>query len=88
MIIMGESIRHEWVNPSCLSFPCSTMPQAIKIGQQMEAKFIMLTHFSQRYSYMPLLPEDLPDNVVIAFDYMKVQLQYVLHIYGIVTALD
>ena len=50
------------------------MSQAIKIGQDMEAKFIMLTHFSQRYSAMPVLPENMPDNVGVAFDFMKVSM--------------
>lgn len=51
----------------------STMSQAINIGNQMNAKFIILTHFSQRYAKIPYMPNnDLPSNVGIAFDNMEV----------------
>ncbi|XP_063972569.1 ribonuclease Z, mitochondrial [Diachasmimorpha longicaudata] len=54
----------------------STISQAIDIGKEMNAKFTLLTHFSQRYSKIPRLPED-PNgkklsNVGIAFDNMQV----------------
>lgn len=52
----------------------STISQALKIGEQTNAKFILLTHFSQRYSKMPRLPENDNlnlDNVGIAFDNMQ-----------------
>lgn len=55
----------------------STISQAIKIGQDMNAKFTLLTHFSQRYCKMPKLPESSSayslNNVGIAFDNMQVQ---------------
>ena len=44
----------------------------------MNAKFILLTHFSQRYSKVPFL--DLPntENIGIAFDNMSVSGQTVI----------
>ncbi|CAK9291320.1 unnamed protein product [Gordionus sp. m RMFG-2023] len=67
----------------------STISQAIDTGHKMKAKFILLTHFSQRYSKMPLYGtssevQDSTDgsvvnqerqlkNVGIAFDNMKVK---------------
>lgn len=51
----------------------STMSQAINIGKKMNAKFTLLTHFSQRYAKIPYMPNnDLPSNVGIAFDNMEV----------------
>lgn len=51
----------------------STMSQAINIGKKMNAKFTILTHFSQRYAKIPYMPnDDLPSNVGIAFDNMEV----------------
>ena len=42
-------------------------------GELMNAKFTMLTHFSQRYAKMPFLEEiEGHDNVGIAFDNMTV----------------
>lgn len=53
----------------------STTSQAIDIGKEMNAKYTVLTHFSQRYARLPRLnPHILNDNntVGIAFDNMQV----------------
>ncbi|KAL4658257.1 zinc phosphodiesterase ELAC protein 2 isoform X2 [Arapaima gigas] len=50
----------------------STVSQAIDIGKKMNAKFIMLNHFSQRYPKIPLISADFSDRVGISFDHMKV----------------
>lgn len=50
----------------------STTSEAIDIGNQMNAKYIILTHFSQRYAKVPLL-DVVPENVIIAFDNMVVR---------------
>lgn len=52
----------------------STTGQAIDIGRRARAKFLLLTHFSQRYAKVPYLNEEFPDNVSIAFDNMRVRL--------------
>lgn len=52
----------------------STTSQAIDIGRKMEAKFTLLTHFSQRYAKIPLINENFSSNVGIAFDNMQVYL--------------
>lgn len=51
----------------------STTSEAIEIGNRMNAKFILLTHFSQRYSKVPIISEKFVSNVGIAFDNMKVR---------------
>ncbi|XP_011335236.1 ribonuclease Z, mitochondrial isoform X2 [Ooceraea biroi] len=56
----------------------STVSQAIQVGKQMQAKFTLLTHFSQRYSVIPQLPQDENrpkfDDVGIAYDNMHISL--------------
>lgn len=56
----------------------STVSQAIQAGKQMQAKFTLLTHFSQRYSVIPQLPQDENrpkfDDVGIAYDNMHISL--------------
>lgn len=52
----------------------STTSQAIAMGQEMEAKFILLTHFSQRYAKVPRFSDKFSSNVGIAFDNMQVRL--------------
>ena len=39
----------------------------------MEAKFILLNHFSHRYSKVPLFTKDFTENVAASFDLMKVR---------------
>lgn len=51
----------------------STTTQAIEIGKQMKAKFVILTHFSQRYAKIPLMNK-VETNVTIGFDNMEVTL--------------
>ncbi|KAI8796798.1 ribonuclease Z, mitochondrial [Biomphalaria glabrata] len=66
----------------------STFSQAIDIGKKMEAKHIILTHFSQRYSHMvPLYKVELPDNVGVAFDNMQVNPQTVKYLPKLIPAL-
>jgi len=51
----------------------STFTEAIQDGKDMGAKFTLLTHFSQRYSKIPLLDEiEGQINVGIAFDNLVV----------------
>lgn len=55
----------------------STFGQAIEIAKQMQVKFVVLTHFSQRYPRLPKLnaTEDLGDlKVGIAFDLLTMQM--------------
>ncbi|XP_063380691.1 ribonuclease Z, mitochondrial [Cydia fagiglandana] len=54
----------------------STTSQAIDIGHKMNAKYTLLTHFSQRYARLPRLNAQIlnENNVGIAFDNMQVTL--------------
>jgi len=53
----------------------STTSQAIDVGLRMKAKFIILTHFSQRYSKVPVFTENFRNCVATAFDNMRVSWQ-------------
>lgn len=50
----------------------STVSQAIEQGVKMNAKYTMLTHFSQRYAKLPRIEGSINTNVGIAFDNMEV----------------
>lgn len=50
----------------------STTTEAIESGVKMDAKFIMLNHFSQRYPKIPVFSEQFTKYTGIAFDHMKV----------------
>ncbi|GFY59139.1 zinc phosphodiesterase ELAC protein 2 [Trichonephila inaurata madagascariensis] len=51
----------------------STTSEAIKVGEDMNAKYTILTHFSQRYAKVPLFTENFHALVGCAFDNMKVR---------------
>ena len=50
----------------------STVSQAIDIGMSMNARFILLTHFSQRYAKIPYFSDKFSNRVGVAFDNMRV----------------
>ncbi|KAI1295847.1 hypothetical protein EDD11_007705 [Mortierella claussenii] len=53
----------------------STTDEAIMVGEGMEAKFTMLTHFSQRYPKIPQFDsQDKSTKIGICFDLMSVKL--------------
>ncbi|KAH8595842.1 hypothetical protein B0O99DRAFT_686368 [Bisporella sp. PMI_857] len=52
-----------------------TTSEALDIGQRMNARRILLTHFSQRYQKIPIMPANENDQVaIVAFDYMRTKL--------------
>ena len=51
-----------------------TNSEAVEIGMKMKAKFILLTHFSQRYPKLPMFDKDYNYPIGLAFDFMKVKL--------------
>lgn len=51
----------------------TTVSQAIDVGKRMRARYVILTHFSQRYAKIPMM-ENKAENVAIAFDNMEVTL--------------
>lgn len=71
----GAALASVYDVPCSCSF-CSTTSQAIEIGMKMNAEFIMLNHFSQRYAKIPLFNEDFSEKVGIAFDHMRVSLEF------------
>ncbi|XP_055594347.1 ribonuclease Z, mitochondrial-like [Uranotaenia lowii] len=52
----------------------STLSQAIEQGRRMNARYTLLTHFSQRYAKIPRIESNLERNLGIAFDNMEVTL--------------
>lgn len=55
----------------------STTEEALEIGEKMNAKFVILTHFSQRYPKIPSDKVELThhgNNTGVAFDCMSVRL--------------
>ncbi|RXG61372.1 Ribonuclease Z, mitochondrial [Armadillidium vulgare] len=68
-ILIHEATMEDDLKEDAKAKRHSTTSEAIGIGNQMNAKYIILTHFSQRYAKVPLL-DVVPENVIIAFDNM------------------
>lgn len=71
VLIHEATMEDELANEAVIKMH-STTSQAIDVGLKMKAKFILLTHFSQRYAKLPRFDDNTADNVGIAFDNMQV----------------
>lgn len=73
LLIHEATMEDELENEAVIKMH-STTSQAIEVGRNMNAKYILLTHFSQRYAKLPRFNENFSDNVGIAFDNMAIRL--------------
>jgi len=73
-LLIHEATAEHHMLEDCMAKKHSTFTEAIRNGLKMEAGFTMLTHFSQRYSKLPILDEmeGLEDKVGVASDFMTV----------------
>lgn len=72
-LLIHEATMEDELHEEAVYKMHSTVSQAINMGKKMNAKFTMLTHFSQRYAKVPKI-DVLDNNVGIAFDNMCVRL--------------
>ncbi|XP_030063862.1 zinc phosphodiesterase ELAC protein 2 [Microcaecilia unicolor] len=71
-LLIHEATLEDGLEEEAIEKTHSTTSQAIDVGMQMNAKFIMLNHFSQRYAKIPLFSADFNEKVGIAFDHMRI----------------
>ncbi|XP_008853916.1 zinc phosphodiesterase ELAC protein 2 isoform X3 [Nannospalax galili] len=72
-LLIHEATLEDGLEEEAVEKTHSTTSQAIGVGMRMNAQFIMLNHFSQRYAKIPLFSPDFNEKVGIAFDHMKVR---------------
>jgi ribonuclease Z len=75
-LLIHEATFDDELQGDAIAKKHSTTSEAIEVGRQMNARRILLTHFSQRYQKIPVMENrDGKDQVVIvAFDYMRVKI--------------
>ncbi|NXT77895.1 RNZ2 protein, partial [Zapornia atra] len=73
-LLIHEATLEDGMEKEAIEKTHSTTSQAIQTGMKMNAEFIMLNHFSQRYAKIPLFSQDCSQKVGIAFDHMRVRL--------------
>ncbi|CAO2643588.1 Zinc phosphodiesterase ELAC protein 2 [Lemmus lemmus] len=71
-LLIHEATLEDGLEEEAVEKTHSTTSQAIDVGMRMNAEFIMLNHFSQRYAKIPLFSPDFNEKVGIAFDHMKI----------------
>ncbi|XP_078257062.1 zinc phosphodiesterase ELAC protein 2 isoform X2 [Rhinoraja longicauda] len=72
-LLIHEATLEDGLEEEAIEKTHSTTSQAIDVGMKMNAEFIMLNHFSQRYAKIPLFSADFNEKVGIAFDHMRVR---------------
>uniref|UniRef100_A0A8C6BZI6 Zinc phosphodiesterase ELAC protein 2 n=1 Tax=Monodon monoceros TaxID=40151 RepID=A0A8C6BZI6_MONMO len=72
-LLIHEATLEDGLEEEAVEKTHSTTSQAIGVGMRMNAGFIVLNHFSQRYAKIPLFSPDFNEKVGIAFDHMKVR---------------
>lgn len=72
-LLIHEATMEDELSAEAVIKMHSTTSEAIEIGRRMNAKYTLLTHFSQRYAKLPRFNENFSDNVGIAFDNMRVR---------------
>ncbi|XP_078348561.1 zinc phosphodiesterase ELAC protein 2-like [Oculina patagonica] len=71
-LLIHEATLEDELKAEALAKKHSTTTEAIESGVKMDAKFIMLNHFSQRYPKIPVFSEQFTSHIGIAFDHMKI----------------
>lgn len=72
-LLIHEATLEDGMEDEALEKRHSTTSQAIGIGVKMNAEFIVLNHFSQRYAKIPLFNDDFNSKVGISFDHMRIR---------------
>ncbi|XP_055317663.1 ribonuclease Z, mitochondrial-like [Sitodiplosis mosellana] len=73
-LLIHEATLEDTLAASAATKKHSTISQAIEQGHKMQAKYTVLTHFSQRYRVLPPINDELiaNKNIGIAFDNMEI----------------
>ncbi|KAM9296620.1 zinc phosphodiesterase ELAC protein 2 [Gastrophryne carolinensis] len=72
-LLIHEATLEDGLEKDALEKAHSTTSQAIDVGKRMKAEYMMLNHFSQRYSKLPLMSDEFSHKVGISFDHMRIK---------------
>ncbi|KAH8815748.1 tRNA processing endoribonuclease-like protein Trz1 [Xylogone sp. PMI_703] len=76
-LMIHEATFDDELSGDAIAKKHSTTSEALDVGKQMEARRILLTHFSQRYQKIPVMEKDGDKDqaAIVAFDYMRVKVK-------------
>lgn len=70
-VLIHEATFDDSRQSDALSKRHCTTSEAISVGVRMNAKYTILTHFSQRYSNSSPISSSISQNVSVAFDFLR-----------------
>lgn len=74
-LLIHEATFDDELQSDAIAKKHCTTSEALSVGRQMNARRILLTHFSQRYQKIPVMDNSAQDQVaIVAFDYMRVKI--------------
>ena len=80
-LLLHEATFDDELHGEAVAKKHSTTSEAIKAGIDMDAKALMLTHFSQRYPKLPIIAKDGHGKqrmkVALAFDMMRMKVGHI-----------
>ncbi|KAI6708657.1 hypothetical protein PZA11_002310 [Diplocarpon coronariae] len=75
-LLIHEATFDDILRNDAIAKKHSTTSEALSVGTRMNARRILLTHFSQRYQKIPVMNKDGRDQVaIVAFDYMRCKIE-------------
>jgi ribonuclease Z len=75
-LLIHEATFDDELQTDAVAKKHSTTSEAMMIGRKMNARRILLTHFSQRYQKIPVMDAEDKDQIaIVAFDYMRVKIE-------------
>ncbi|XP_073435797.1 zinc phosphodiesterase ELAC protein 2 [Dendrobates tinctorius] len=74
-LLIHEATLEDGLEQDAIDKAHSTTSQAIAVGMDMNADFMMLNHFSQRYAKLPLMNDGFSGKVGVSFDHMRIRLR-------------
>ena len=74
-LLVHEATFDDSLQSEAVTKKHSTLTEAVQVSQEMKAKVMICTHFSQRYpKFSTAMISDLSSRVAIAFDFMTVSI--------------
>ncbi|KAK0124389.1 hypothetical protein ONS95_009351 [Cadophora gregata] len=75
-LLIHEATFDDELRSDAIAKKHSTTSEALGVGERMNARRILLTHFSQRYQKIPVMKTEGKDQVaIVAFDYMRCKIE-------------
>lgn len=79
-ILIHEATFEDELADEAVKKKHATTGEAIKVGSEMGAWRILLTHFSQRYPKIPILEGEFGNRTMIAFDLMRINIKHICNL--------